>query len=75
MPKEIQSCKIADIHNTPMKEKQVLHYTLMAKGYKEKCHIVQRQREFTLKLQRNIREVREESTSTKSTKFAFIAQA
>ena len=45
----------------------------MAEGDKAECHTVQRQGEFTLKLQSNIREVREESTSTKSTKYCLYS--
>ncbi len=52
-----------------------MHFTSMAEGDKVEYHTVQRQREFTVKLQSNIKEVREGSTKTKSTKIAFIAQA
>ena len=37
--KEIQSCKIVDIHNTLMRGKKVLHNTSMVRGDKVECHI------------------------------------
>ena len=56
--KEIQSWKIVDIHNTPMRGKQFLNNTSMSKGDKVECYTIQRKRGFTMTSQSDARKQR-----------------
>ena len=76
-PKRDIVVQITDLHKTPIRGKSSCTFTLMAKGDKVECHVVQRQREFYTEnfVEQITKNNKERSDFAKLQKIAFIVQA